>query len=137
DRAGAHMAWASLCERTGRFRAAIDAYRTAIRLEPTMSGPRTNLAALLDNLGSQQQGPSAIQWMEEAKKLRRAELPFLARDAKLVPDNAEVQYRYGLALYLNGDSEEALERLVKASQLAPDFEDAALAVKLLREKLAE
>ena len=37
-----------LYETMGRYDEAEDAYRTAMRVEPRMTGPRSNLAALLD-----------------------------------------------------------------------------------------
>ena len=43
-----------------------------------------------------------LQWQQEAAQLRREELELLARDARLLPRNAAIQYRYGLSLYLNG-----------------------------------
>jgi len=132
DRAGAHMAWASLCEQRGKYSEAIVAYQTAIRVEPGMAGPRTNLAALLDQVA--QQGDN--QARERAAELRREELPLLARDAKLAADNAVVQYRYGLALYLDGQLTEALRQLERAVELAPEVEDYRLALRLLQEKIA-
>ncbi len=132
DRAGAHMAWASLCEQRGRLPDAIAAYQTAIRVEPNMAGPRTNLAALLDQVG--QQGDNRAR--ERAAELRREELPLLARDSKLAPENAVVQYRYGLALYLDGQLPEALQQLQRAVELAPEVSDYQLALRLLQEKLA-
>lgn len=132
DRAGAHMAWASLCEQRGKIPEAIAAYQTAIRVEPNMAGPRTNLAALLDEVG--QQGDD--QARARAAQLRRDELPLLARDSKLAPENAVVQYRYGLALYLDGQLQEALGQLQRAVELAPEMRDYQLALQLLQEKLA-
>ena len=73
-----------------------------------------------------------IQW---ATKLRKDELPLLARDADLVPDNADVQYRYGLALYLSGDWKEARARLQRAAELAPEVQQFALALRLLNERI--
>ena len=40
--------WVCLYENLGRDAAAESAYRTAIRVEPRMTGPRSNLAALLE-----------------------------------------------------------------------------------------
>jgi tetratricopeptide (TPR) repeat protein len=131
DRAGAHMAWAAICEQRGKIFEAIAAYETAIRVEPNMAGPRTNLAALLDQVA--EQGDSRA--VARAKQLRSDELPLLARDAKLAPDNAVVQYRYGLALYLSGNDSQALEQLERTGELAPDVDDYQLALRLLREKL--
>ncbi|MEP4684828.1 MAG: HEAT repeat domain-containing protein, partial [Rhodopirellula bahusiensis] len=122
DRAGAHMAWASLSEQRGDYLEAAKAYQNAIRVQPSMSGPRTNYAAMLDQLVAaavqSRVAQSAIvqlfggsgtldaliqQASEKANQLRLDELPLLGRDAKLASDNADVQYRYGLALYLSGD----------------------------------
>ncbi len=131
DRGGAHMAWAGLCEQRGWVPEAIEAYETAIRVEPNMAGARTNLAALLDSLAERGDPRAASR----AAELRQEELPLLARDAGLAPQNAQVQYRYGLALYLAGDLAAALRQLELAVTLAPDVEDYALALRLLREKL--
>ena len=127
------MNWAMLCEQQNRVREAQKAYETAIRIQPTMSGPRTNLAALLERMVSQQQLPP--QTMQVVKQLRGDEMVLLERDANLAPDNAFVQYRFGLSLYLNGESEKALVYLRKAAELEPEIEDFQLAVKLLLEKL--
>jgi len=133
DRGGAHLAWAGLCEQRGMIPEAIAAYETAIRVEPNLAGPRTNLAALLDRL-AERGDPQAA---ERATRLRAEELPFLARDAGLAPDNAVVQYRYGLALYLAGQLEGALRQLERAVELAPQVDEYRLALRLLREKLNE
>ena len=82
---------------------------------------------------SQQQLPP--QTMQVVKQLRGDEMVLLERDANLAPDNAFVQYRFGLSLYLNGESEKALVYLRKAAELEPEIEDFQLAVKLLLEKL--
>lgn len=133
DRAGSHMEWAAICEQRGRGPEAIEAYETAIRVEPQMAGPRTNLAALLDDVAQRGDERARVR----AEELRRAELPLLARDAKLAPNIAAVQYRYGLALYLSGDLEGALSQLERAVELEPSGEGYQLAVRLLKEKMAE
>jgi tetratricopeptide (TPR) repeat protein len=125
------MAWAGVCEDRGRIPEAIRAYETAMRVEPNMAGPRTNLASIMDEL-ARRGDPRAAQ---RASELRRDEMPLLARDANLAPGNAAVQYRYGLALYLAGDLNAALDRLRQAAELAPDVEEYALAVKLMREEI--
>jgi tetratricopeptide (TPR) repeat protein len=132
DRAGAHMEWAAICEQRGHIPEAMESYETAISIEPTMAGPRTNLAALLDDLA--QRGDARAQ--NRAQQLRSDELPLLARDAKLAPNIAVVQYRYGLALYLSGDLTNALKQLERAVELEPNAEDYQLAVRLLKEKIA-
>ncbi|WP_442505602.1 multiheme c-type cytochrome [Novipirellula sp. SH528] len=136
DRAGAHMAWAALAEQLGRYGESIDSYQDAIRVEPNTTGARSNFAELLDTL-AQSNGPQAAEMTELAKQLRAAELPLIARDAGLVPDNAHLQYRYGLALYQGGKYSEALSQLEKAAELAPEVEIYGTAVRLLKEKIAE
>ena len=108
DRAGAHMGWAMLCEGQGRYDEAIKSYETAIRMEPNMTGARTNLASLLERLVGELPPAQAAQFMGRVAELRAAELPLLGRDAALAPENARVQYRYGLALYLAGRMDEAM-----------------------------
>lgn len=137
DRAGAHLGWAMLCEGQGRFEEAVDAYRTAIRVEPNTTGPRSNLSSLLERVASQQPPQQATALLKEAETLREQELPLLERDANLAPDNASVQYRFGLALYLAGKMDEAMERLEKSVELEPEVPDFRQARDLLKEKLQQ
>lgn len=134
DRSGAHLSWAMLCEQRGLLPDAIASYEAAIRVEPNMAGARTNLAALYEQIADRGHDLRAA---ERAKVLRMQELPLLRRDAGLVPDNAAIQYRYGLALYLTGDQSGALKQLELATRLAPNVEDYQTALMLLRQKLAE
>lgn len=137
DRAGAHMGWAILCEGQGRFDEAVKAYETAIRVEPNMTGARTNLASLLERLAGEVPRAQAIQYMTKVAELRAKELPLLERDASLAPDNAGVQYRYGLALYLAGRMDEAMNQLNRAVELAPEVPEFRQARDLLKEKLQQ
>ena len=137
DRAGSHMAWAMLREAQGRIPEAIEAYETAIKVEPETTGPRSNLAALLESVATQSRPPNAEELMQRVGELRAAELPLLARDAKLAPENASVQYRYGLALYLSGELEEAMDQIERAVELAPDVPEFRQARDLLQEKINE
>ena len=138
DQAGAHMALALLDERLatanprdqGAWRQqAIKHYRNAIRVQPDVTGPRSNLVALLEAVD-----PSA----DEITKLRAEELLLLERDARLAPNEPTVQYRYGLSLYLNGKVSEAAGPLRRAVELAPDItEFRYLLTLLLFDKLGE
>jgi tetratricopeptide (TPR) repeat protein len=135
DRAGAHMGWAMLCEGRGRYQDAIEAYETAIRTEPNMTGPRTNLASMLERV-LQQSGPQQREPLtQRIEQLRKDELPLIARDAALAPKNAGIQYRYGLALYLAGEIDQALEQLELAVKLAPDVSDFRQARDLLLQRI--
>lgn len=135
DRAGAHITWAMVQEQRGNYREAIEAYQTAIRIEPNTTGARTNLAGLLDNLAENPESGQAEELRASAKKLRKDELPLLGRDADLAPTSAPLQYRYGLALYLDGQMEAALERLNQAVDLQPDAPTFKQARDLLQEKI--
>ena len=135
DRAGAHMGWAMQCEWRGRCQEAIAAYTTAIRTEPNMTGPRTNLASLLERVVQQttpEQRPAILQRIGQ---LRNQELPLIARDAELAPENPGIQYRYGLALYLAGKMDQALEQLELAVELAPQVPDFRQARDLLLQRI--
>ncbi len=136
DRAGAHLTLAVMAEQQGRMQSAITHYRDAIRVEPNVTGARTNLAALLErNLN--QAGPgranaeSVSLLTEEIMQLRKTELQLLARDVKLLPNAASLQYRYGLALYVDGQKESALEALTKAAELEPTSYEYVQAVTLM------
>jgi tetratricopeptide (TPR) repeat protein len=125
DQAMAHMGLGLLAERQQDWTAAIKAYETAMRVQPGVTGPRTNLAALLERLGR----------AGRAAALRREELDLLARDATLAPDSAPVQYRYGLSLYLHERMPEAIESLRRACELEPNVADYRLALTLLHQRL--
>ncbi|MGN6546534.1 MAG: cytochrome c3 family protein, partial [Aureliella sp.] len=141
DRSGAHLNLAIIAEQEGRQQAAIEHYRNAMRVEPNVTGPRTNLAALLErNLTSQAaQAGGAVDpdspIAKEISELREAELKLLARDVKLLPEAAALQYRYGLALYADGQKEAAMEHLLKAAELEPNSYDYVQGVTLLYKSL--
>lgn len=137
DRAGSHLAWAILCEQRGRYDEAIEAYETAIRVEPLSTGPRTNLASLLERVAQERRGPDAVAMLERVRRLRQQELPLLARDAELAPDNPDVRYRYGLALYLSGDLQRAREELRNTVEMAPDVETFRTALELLEQRIGQ
>ncbi|GIW95559.1 MAG: cytochrome c [Pirellulaceae bacterium] len=153
DRAGSHVALGVYYEAQGDDQRAEQAYRTALRVEPNTVGPRSNLAALLERRlhGLQQQWQQALIARNQAQaqslagpmadlqlqvtELRSQELELLARDARLAPDNPDVLYRYGLALYLNGRADEAAQVLERGAQLERRTSRFPLALALLYEKL--
>lgn len=135
DRAGAHMGWAGVCERLGRFGEAFEAYQTAIRIEPKSAGARSNFSSLLERLATDESSPDREKFLAKAKQLRKEELPFLARDAKLAAEIGGVQYRYGLALFLDGQLDKALATLKRAAQLEPENQDFQTFFKLLQQKM--
>lgn len=128
ERAAPHINLGMLERQLGNTQKAADEFRTAIRLEPYLTGPRTELANLL----AQQQGDAA-----EIRRLRSEEAENLARDAKLLPDSAETVYHLGLLRYLLGEFEPASDALTKACELAPANFDYRMALALLEEKRYE
>lgn len=142
EQSGAHLGLGILDEQLGNFTAARGHYENAIRLEPQVAGPRTNLAVLLEGMAErnlQSPQPQAQQvgqsLLEKAKTLRREELPLLERDASLMPKSTELQYRLGLAYYLDGNLEKALAQIQKAIELSPDRNEMRMALILLLQKM--
>ncbi len=125
DQSMSHMGLGLLAEAQRDFASAATAYRTAIRVQPDVSGPRTNLAALLEQQGRD----------DEVARLRKEELKLLERDARLAPESAGIQYRYGLALYLQNRMDEAVAALEAACRLEPKVADFHLALTLLYQRL--
>jgi len=153
DRAAAHLTLGSFYENLGREDAAVTSYETAIKVQPTVTGPRSNLAELYDRkqrsimqraqqLVIQRKRPEAEKLAGEAAgyatrlaQLRAEELVLMGRDARLAPDNGVIQYRYGFAAYLNGELEEAEKALRRAVAIEPENPQFLLALTLLLEKL--
>ena len=109
DRGGWHLMKGSLAERQNRPQRAAEEYELASMLEPTMIGPRGNLAALLDQL----------QQPAEAARLRGEELDLLERDIRRAPQISQLQSRVGLLRHLHGWDKEAESALLMAKLLEP------------------
>jgi tetratricopeptide (TPR) repeat protein len=148
ERAGAHMGLGMLAENQGDDDEAERQYRTAIRLEPKTSNLRSQLGLLLERLAEVDARQSALlaesdparakelfdrslERNAEADRLRKEELPLLARDARAVPDSGAVQYAYACSLYINGHQTEAEQALKKARDLLPYSENPVLMMALL------
>jgi tetratricopeptide (TPR) repeat protein len=125
DLAGSHVMRGVLAQRNGQLQAAVQAYQTAIHVQPDVAGPRSELAQLLERLND----------TRTAARYRAEELKLLERDAQLAPQLAVVQYRYGLTLYLAGHVEAALPVLQRAAALEPNNPEYLLALTLLHERL--
>ena len=94
DLASTHISLALIAERQQDLNRAAKHYLQAIHVQPGVAGPRTNLAALYDQMNR----------LDDARQLREQELPLLERDAKLAPDSDALQYRLGLYYYTLGSS---------------------------------
>lgn len=135
DRAIAHLGLGILAERQGNTKSAQESYETAMRIEPNTAGPRANLAALLEQEAESSSDPAAADALRgRVTQLRREELDLLARDAKLLPENGALRYRYGLSLYLHGRLDEAERELNAAVQNSPNMPDFILGLALLYQK---
>jgi tetratricopeptide (TPR) repeat protein len=152
DRGAAHIARGVIHENHNELDEAEVCYRTALRLEPNVTGARSHLAALMERRSDEarlaaqqaaQRGDNAlaVQLVDPLANLqvlsrnwRSEELQLYARDARLAPNNAAVQYRYGLNLYLNDQLPEAEQALRQAIALQPKQVEFLIALALLLEK---
>jgi Flp pilus assembly protein TadD/ssDNA-binding Zn-finger/Zn-ribbon topoisomerase 1 len=155
DRAGAWLTVGIIHENLGEDEKAIVAYQTAIQVEPNVTGPRSNLAALFDRIaegrereaqqatyqGDRARGVAALEVAAEHRaksdELRQAELPLLRRDVSLAPEIASLQYRYGMALYLQGDANAAEVALRRAVALEPTTPEFVLGLALFFQKVGK
>jgi hypothetical protein len=98
------------------------------------------LAALLErNLGAQPNADSktAVALTQEIDRLRKEELPLLKRDVELLPSASGIQYRYGLALYVDGQKDLAATHLVRAAELENTRADFAQAAAMALEAASQ
>ncbi len=138
DRAAGNMNLGNLEQQLGNFQAAVKHYENAIRIEPNMVGPRSNYAQLLESLAEENQSNDLKlkqTLLQRAKQLRQEELPLLERDLAYSPGNPAIEYRLGLAYYLDGKLDRAEQHLRNASELDPKSPSYSLTYALLLEKL--
>jgi len=125
DRAGSHINLSVLNAQLGDMPAARKSLETAIRLEPYLSGVRSELARLIEGDGGD---PNHV------RHLREAEVDLLTRDAKLLPGQSGPFYRRGMLLYLLGRYDEARVSFDEACRLSPNSYENWLALALICEK---
>jgi tetratricopeptide (TPR) repeat protein len=123
DRAQTHRNLAGLDEAMGDDVAAVKSLRTAIKLEPYLTVPRTELSQLL---AAMRDDPTrAAAWKQsggsdqEIRRLREEEVNLLERDKELLPGDAFVYYHRGQLLFLLDRVDEARMEFEKACELAP------------------
>ncbi len=133
DRAAIYVSLGNIYQLLGDMQSAQKSFRRAIFVEPGFTGARSNLAELLDQqIQASMRRMQAVTVAEaqqleqqlsplriEIVQLRRAELVNLARDAGNAPRIADVQYRYGLGLYRNGEYQAAEMYLKLTVELEP------------------
>ncbi len=136
DRPGAHVALGLLYTDLGESGKAEDAYRDAIRIAPADLAARVNLSELLYQLGRMDEGRPLLEeavrlnpdngvahevlgryWIRRKDYARGTES--IGRAAALMPEHAQIQYFYGVALNQMERFEEALPFLEKAYRLEP------------------
>ncbi|MBX3427437.1 MAG: tetratricopeptide repeat protein [Pirellulales bacterium] len=125
ERASAHLNLASLALRLGELPQAIAELRAAIAREPYLTGPRGELARLVEAEGGD---------ADEVRALREEEVELLTRDTGLLPGNPTPYYRKAMLLYLLGDLDEARRSLVEACRLGPNDYQSWLALALICER---
>ncbi|WP_425615020.1 HEAT repeat domain-containing protein [Anatilimnocola sp. NA78] len=148
DRAEGHLMLGVLAETRGRLSDAQRHYETAIGVQPNVTGPRGQLAMLLERLieeaqetaqRASQQGNK--QAMEEAlapipslhfemERLRQDELSLIERDARLIPEEPNMQQQLGFARHTQGWRKEAAHALLAAYELDPRSTNAVYALAI-------
>ena len=127
-------------ERQGVPETAQKEYEQALILEPTIFGPRSNLAAAWEQSAEEmarELGNPPIDLLKPvdpvekiahenmqrsyqiAARLRQQELDLLERDVRRLPENAELQRRVGLLRHLHGWHKDAESALLQATLLEP------------------
>ena len=126
DRAGPNLRLAELARAQGDLNKSIAAMRDAIRTEPYLSGPRSEVARLLEQTGEGDEN--------EIRRLREEEIQLHLRDSELLPESGQPHYQRGMLLYLLGRGDEATRALEEASGLEPQSFDYLMALVLLYEQ---
>lgn len=132
DRGGSHTALGVFFESQEEWSQAKLAYEAAIRVEPSVVGPRSNLSILLERVADDLALPSANRRFQldnptEQTALRDAALnhlqiesSLLKRDAELAPQLAPLHYQHALALVRLRDYREAGAALKRAAAIEPE-----------------
>lgn len=138
DRADAHMSLASLDEQLQDIPGAITSFRNAIRVEPYRTGPRRELARLLEMVANDDRFANLREQLKpsagEIRLLRAQEVDLLARDAQLLPGDPRPHYDRGLLLYLLDRLDDARLEFEEAVRISPDYYDAWMTLALICEK---
>lgn len=149
DQPAAHLNMAVIHAALGRPEQALEAYHTALRLDPEFIPARINLAMLHDQLANKVEAEQEFRKVIEldpkqgeayyslglllAEKEDRLEeaAGILGQAAQRMPDNPRVHYNYGLALQKLGRLDEAEKALIQAQELAPSVPDYLHALAIL------
>ena len=141
DQAMSHAMLGGLNQQAGDYKQAEKDYRNAIRVEPNIPGPRTNLALLLD--AKQRSTPAAVQrdkLADEVRRLRKEEHELLKVDiqrAKDLSNTHGLHYSYAMSSYLQDEYDETKKHLTIALEQQPENEQYLQAMALFLEKIKE
>ncbi|MGH7478682.1 MAG: tetratricopeptide repeat protein [Candidatus Methylomirabilales bacterium] len=145
DRAEAHLNLGALDAQLGKFDAAEQAYRTAIRKQPSFMPAYINLADLYRQQGQEDRVEQTLREGLKAdpgngdashalglslvrqKRLRDA-IPELAKAAQRRPDAPRYAYVYGVALHETGETRRALDVLTRAHERHPSDREIVVAL---------
>ena len=140
DQAMPHAMMADLNDRIGNFDQAENDYRNAIKIQPNVSGPRTNLARLLAKRAGLKTKAEQEEVSREIKALRLEENKLLAVDvqrAKDLQNTDGLHFSYAMSCYLLDDFEKAKKHIKIALDQQPESQQYLQAVTLLLEKMEE
>ncbi len=141
DQAIPHAMMASLNERIGDFVQAEKDYRNAIKIEPNVPGPRTNLTVLLEAKRQSLKDAAARERVsQEIQALRLAENKLLAVDVERAKDLSNthgLHYSYAMSCYLQEDFDNAKKHMKIALGQQPESQQYLQALSLLLDKLEE
>ena len=140
DQAMPHAMVADLNDRIGNFDQAERDYRNAIKIQPNVSGPRTNLTRLLAKRAERKTKAEQEEVLQEIKALRLEENKLLAVDverAKDLQNTDGLHFSYAMSCYLLDDFEKAKKHIKIALDQQPESQQYLQAMTLLLEKLEE
>ena len=140
DQAMPHAMMADLNDRIGNFDQAEKDYRNAIKIQPNVSGPRTNLASLLAKRAGRKTKAEQEEVSREIKALRLEENKLLAVDvqrAKDLQNTDGLHFSYAMSCYLLDDFDKAKKHIKIALDQQPESPQYLQAMTLLLEKLEE
>lgn len=140
DRADAHLNLGVLDLQLGNFHDAENAYRTAIRLQPSFIPAYINLADLCRTQNRERETEQILRQALQMdskhagvyhalglalvrQQRMRAALPALAQATQLQPAEPRYAYVYAVALHESGDNKHALEILQEANRRHPNDRD--------------
>lgn len=143
-----YLGLGDVLQRAGRHPEAVEAFRSALELDPDSATAHYDLGVTYGKMGRleeavdayeralelQPEGVQAAKTLNNLGALAQAEgdletaATFFERAVEATPDHLESQYNLAMLRLRRGETEGALELLERASTLAPDHEQVNLAL---------